>query len=303
MLDIAALFETPEMQRRLSSGPSETLATYFEVYNTFAKIVLASRSNTSKKGSESAVQIAASHLFADNPWEEYLLLIVKHSDSMDGLLGNAIIRRAVYTSAITVDVESLQKALKHTAELNTDIALAAVECVSDSWANCSSAMSLDVAKAYLGLITVTDSIEVCSAALSQLADTFESRFKYAKPAGKTTRPSDIHDDDSRVFSFDISGLQKPVLGRKEAPSLSNAWIRISGTIPFFKELSFHLFPSSAKPQRQYLEAWGRSLSAAGVADNVCNLFDPSVRDANDRRTSILATEQQQPWQHFMEIPK
>jgi hypothetical protein len=173
----------------------------------------------------------------------------------------------VYASAVLGDVQLLQKILRHAAELNTDIALAAVECVPNAWCDCSPGVELDLATAYLGLISATKSPEVCSAAMMQLAETFDKKFAQTMPAEKPVNFHSVVDDDIRVFSLDISTLQKAVKGRKETPSLLNARITISGAIPLFKEFSYHLLHRSGEPDRRYLQHWGRMLSAAGEANN------------------------------------
>jgi hypothetical protein len=187
---------------------------------------------------------------------------------LHSLLENAIVRRSVYVSAITRDLISLQKSLKYAAELNTDVALAAVDCVPNSWEKGNSLTTIsDFVKGYIGLIGLSKSPEVCSVALSRLAKTIDEYFANAK---LDLKPEHSSYDEVRAFKFDIAELQNSVHGRMETPSLSNARIRISGAIPLFKELTNYTTSQSGKPGRTFLEPWGELLATAGATNNVCD---------------------------------
>lgn len=273
--DIVSALQKNQSQKSVKFWSPNIQAAYLELYTTFAKIVLGTPTSIIERCSESLILAITQPVFMDNSLEQDTNLTKKHaelanyftsSNSLSSALGNAIARRAVYTSALREDITSLQTFLRHTAELNIDIALAAVKCVPDAWEHTNSPGHLsDVAQAYLGLIGVSNSPEICSAAISLLAETID---KQSVKVDLNSNSGHLIEDGIRAFDFDVTEFQKSIHERMNTPSLSNAHIRISGAIPLFKELARSLRCQPKQSDRSYLVPWGNLLATAGGVENV-----------------------------------
>ena len=250
-------------------------------------------------------------LIAKNPSFDIVTdVTIKHSEipgrrldtysTLHSLLGTAVARRSIYISAITGDINSLQKTLRCAAELNIDVGLAAIDCVPKLCGNGNPFVIMKgLAKAWLGLIKASRSSEVCSAAVYRLAETIDRYFENAKAAPQT---DSLNHEEISALHVDIAGLSDSIRGQMDTPSLSNARIRVSGAIPLFKELSIFTASQSQTLDRTFLEPWGQLLAAAGAAHNVCQLAYPPIYNcANKERTLIRVMQPPQPWPQYMGI--
>lgn len=275
LLDIASALESLEVQKRERFKSPDILAAYLEIYNTFAKIILRKDNSSNNIGLEPLIQTVTQRRFTFHSLGENTMLVNKHfnlvreaestNHNLNSALGIAIARRSVYISAITGDIGSLGKILEYAAELNTDIALAVVDCVPNAWELSKPSTSVsDIGKTYIRLIRLSKSPEVTSAAISHLADTINKQFESTKSKLESEHLGDIK---IQAFDYDIAELQDTIDGRMETPSLSNARLKISGAIPLFKEFTRLLSSQSTKPDRSYLVSWGGLLATAGDAHN------------------------------------
>lgn len=249
----------------------EILAAHMEVNNTIAKIMLSQPINVTEAESTQTTQIIASHIFADNMVEsfasfkeEYLCM----SAETPGIasLCNAIVCRAIYTTALSGDDISLQDILGDIATLNTDIVLIALDCLPTAWKRHSSFKGLSgLSKAYIRLLGASKNPEVCACICNELADVLDKAFSAIKVSGPISAEGS---DQSDIVLNDIAKELGSILRSNDSPSFSNARIRISGFLSIQEHVSKARGNNLQEGHGSQMKAWGRLLWEAGKASNV-----------------------------------
>jgi hypothetical protein len=278
LVDIEAAFQTPNVQASLHQAVPEIQAAYLEIYNIFAKIILATPASP-ENGSEALIRAFIQkpltnhrfemHLLENNPNSITMATALALVSDINATLGNAIVRRAVYVSAIKNNLEMLQVILKSIMELNTDIILTTIKCVSQAWGQNHSPASLaGLAKAYLDLTAASTSPDISTAAMGHLLETIDQQLLLVNQSS-VSELSNLDDMRASAADTSISRLQEPLKGLRDTPSLSNARIGISGAICLFNELGHSASDEPSKLDRSYLESWGSLLASAGDPNNVC----------------------------------
>jgi hypothetical protein len=249
----------------------DILAAYLEVENTIAKILLFQPINSGEGDSASTIKDIAHQIFADNATEEFDAITKNYVDtSLESpgvdTLCNTIVRRAIYTAALSYDEVALQTLFGSIAALNTDIVLAALDCVSVAWKNHSSIKSLyGVSKAYIGLLEASTNPEVCACICYDLANILDKSFSSLK-ASEPIYLGDFGEVD--IGLNDAIHQLGITLRHNDNPSFSNARIRISGFLLINEHTSYR---HNLVPKEEYgsrMKAWGRLLREAGNASNV-----------------------------------
>lgn len=274
--EIHSELQRPKLQNALRVGAPDVLAAFIEVYNVFAKVLLVSFKHSRQQIPKILDDVLIGKVLTDHPLEECLFRIKEHPNSIaladcmgadiNAALGNAIVRRVVLFSALANDVELLQHITGHIAELNTDIALAAIGCISYAWEDhYSSEVLAGISRAYIALLLSSVSPEVCSATLNCLFETINNQLHMS---ALTYKPSTGDFEELREFisNSSISKLQSLMNALRDTPALSNAMIQISGVVPLFSTS----IPTNGKRPHigLYLKSWGPLLSSAGNANSV-----------------------------------
>jgi hypothetical protein len=173
--------------------------------------------------------------------------------SNEALVQLALVRHVIIVAAIKNDSILLWQSLKLIAQFSVDLALAALNDISEMWTFDTEHMSC-LAEAYVQIIEHSDSAEVRAKATIDLTDLLDQTFDGT--------------DVTKGILWQIDHI--PVLLQQgvQSPNLTNAQLRISGWC-LLKEIIFET-SSSVSPR---LEAWGHMLSDAGNAYNVSELFD------------------------------
>lgn len=269
------------------SGCPEILAAYLEVSNSIARIFLSSR-NSDASSSLSSLASVRDHLFLHDAYEEFLDLMKTYptlTASIGGaecsvntaLACNAVVRRSVFTAALRGDTLGLQNVISFAAALDTDVALAAIDVVSDAWGNHTSADTLfGLVKAYMGAVEMTQSPEVRAFAITNLAEVVDKLFgridsvsaKRSQNGGPAKIPQHPSLDLNEMVRNEIKGLGDFLQEGTKTPSLSNAEIRISGSLLVCEYVSQKHFNRALDTYKLRMEAWGKLLIGAGNAINV-----------------------------------
>lgn len=243
-----------------------------EVENSIAKILLSQPANGAKADSTLIMKYIAGDIFTGQPAEEFALLkenYIVMSEDVPGVasLSNTIVRRAIYTAALSDDETVLQTIVGNIAELNADIVLAALDCIRIAWKNRSSLKSLSgVSMAYISLLNASENPEVCAYICYELADVLERAFVPIDASGTQDNGDlavpnlDLHDAIRELGSL---------LRQDDSPYFSNARIRMSGFLLIDKIESSGQYHVPKEAYRSRIEAWGRLLWEAGNASNVC----------------------------------
>jgi hypothetical protein len=221
-------------------------------------------------------ETVSTQLFTDHPFEEFTSLVEEHlqkiqttggySSDLYAALGSAIARRAIFATALMDDVFSLPNVLVVSSALNTDITLAALECLPHAWGlNDSIDAIKGIPKAYLALLHATKFPENRSVALFALAKALDRQFSYVSEARSDENCLQV----DRSFEFDTEGLRYLMEHRRgSTPSLANARIRISGCLLLSEYVSQRGIDLHMQRYRSHLEIWGQTLCSAGDAKNV-----------------------------------
>lgn len=228
------------------------------------------------------------HLFSHDANEEVLGLM-KTYPSLTASIGgsecavntalawNAVVRRSLFTTALRDDTLGLQNVASFAAALDTDIALAAMEAVSDAWGSHTSADILfELVKAYMRAIEITQSPEVRAAAITNLAEVVDKLFgridsisaEWRHSSGPTNILQHPSLDLIEIVQSEITGIGALLQHGRTTPSLSNAEIRISGSILICEYVSQKHFHPAFDMYKSRMEAWGKLLIEAGNAINV-----------------------------------
>lgn len=270
------------------SGCPEILAAYLEVSNAIAQILLSSRKTLPETSGESYLISIMDHLFLHDSYEEFLELMKTYPTLTASIRGSecsvntalacsAVVRRAAFTSALREDTLSLQNVISFAAALDTDVALAAIEVISDAWGSRTSAGTLfGLINAYMGAIGITQSPEVRAVAIFDLAEVVDQLFGridsthtergQSGGAPKMTQHPSL--DLNEMIRTEIKGLGALLQDSTRTPSLSNAEIRISGSLLVCEYVSQKHFNRALDSYKPRIEAWGKLLVGAGNANNV-----------------------------------
>ena len=249
----------------------DILAAYLEVENTVAKILLFQPINSGEGQSALIIKDVARQIFAENAAEEFAGIKGKYVDTsleLPGVetLSYTIVRRAIYTAALSDDEVALQTLLGDIAALNTDIVLATLDCVSVAWKNNSSIKSLyGVSKAYISLLEASKNPEVCACICYELAEILDKSFASIK----TSEPIDL--GDFGKLHIDLNDAMRQLsmtLRSNDNPSFSNARIRISGFLLIDEHTSYRHNQIPKEEYKSRMKVWGRLLWEAGNASNV-----------------------------------
>jgi hypothetical protein len=285
---LASLLKGFKMWSFFESGCPEILAAYLEVSNTIARILLSSSSSSLSEASHSYLTSVIDHLFLHDAYEEFLDLMKTYptlTASIGGsecrvnttLACNAVVGRAAFTAALREDTLGLQNVISFAAALDTDVALAAIDVIPDAWESHTSADALfGLTKAYMGAIEISQSPEVRSAAIGKLAEVVDQLFgridsskeesrHNSGPAEMTQHPSL---DLNEMIRSEIKGLGALLQDGTKTPALSNAEIRISGSLLVCEYVSQKHFNRALNTYNQRMESWGKLLVEAGNASNV-----------------------------------
>jgi hypothetical protein len=285
---LASLLKSSKMWSFFESGCPEILAAYLEVSNTLAGILLSARNKP--LGTSDASQLASvmDHLFLHDTYGEFLDLMKTYptlTASIGGselsvntaLACNAVVRRAVLTAALREDTLGLQNVISFAAALDTNVALAAVEVIPDAWSSYASADTLfGLVKTYMGAIEMTKSPDVRSAAIVNLAEIVDQLFgridsstaERGQNGGNAKMTQYPSLDLNEMIRGEIKGLGALLQDATKTPSLSNAEIRISGSLLVCEYVSQKHFNRALNTYKPRMEAWGKLLAGAGNASNV-----------------------------------
>lgn len=276
------------MRSIFESGCPDILAAYLEVSNAIARIFLSTRHSSQAASRSSYVTSVMDQFFVRNSFEEFLAIMQTHPTitasrrgsecfASTALACNAVVRRSVFTAALQEDTLGLQNVISFAAALDTDLAIAATESIPDAWGYFISADSLlGLIKAYMVAIKVTQSSEVRAVAIYNLAGVVDQIFRRvgptnvergqnSGPAGLTHYPSlDLYE----MIRGELKSLEALLQDGARTPSLSNAEIRISGSLIVCECFSQKHSNGALNSCRPRMEAWGEVLVGAGNPYNV-----------------------------------
>lgn len=270
------------------SGCPEILAAYLEVSNTIARILLSVHAKMPVTDDHSHLASITDHLFLHDTYEEFLDLMKTYPTLTASIGGSelsvntalackTVVRRAVFTAALRDDTLGLQNVISFAAALDTDVALEAIEVIPQAWGSHTSADTLfGLIKAYMGAIEMTQSPEVRSVAIVNLAEVVDQLFGRVDPSnaepgqnsGGTKLTQHPSLDLNEMVRGEIKGLGALLQDGSKTPSLSNAEIRISGSLLVCEYVSQKHFNRALNTYKQRMESWGKLLSGAGNASNV-----------------------------------
>ena len=237
-----------------------------------AKILLSQPLSSAKAGSTSSIKYITDHIFTGHPAEEFALLKEEYlvtSEDAPGIasLSNTIIRRGIYSAALSDDETVLQTIIGSIAVLNADIILATLDCLRIAWKNHSSLKRLSgVSRAYISLLSASKNPEVCAYICYELADVLERTFVPID----ASEPQ--HNKDLALSNLDLNDAIRElgsISRHNDSPYFSNARIRISGFLLIDKIASPEQDQVPKEAYSSRIEAWGRLLWEAGNASNVC----------------------------------
>jgi len=308
-LDQLASFLNSQAKDLTNSGSPQVLAASIEVSNTIARIRLMVQSRHAYDDNDeyslvveaSGIQRAETYTFED--FTEQIELYLGNIQATGGYnsdlyaaLGNAIIRRAIFTTSVEEDASLLQNVLAVAAALNPDITLAALDCLPQAWGNFTSkAAIIGISKVYLALLQATRFPEIQSVALYALAEALDRQFHLVLEP----RSDDNCLQVDRSFEFDTEGLRYVLESDRDTPSLFNARMRISGCILLSEYVSQRGLDLHMQRYQSYLQTWGHMLCSAGDSNNVSHSLSPTCsNEANINRTSRPDWQLQKLWLPF-----
>lgn len=271
LLHISSMLKSPRKMEFFKGDPPEVLTAYLEVSNTIAKIQLSCARREAKKDDASLLRAINEDLFTEHSFENIAVLIGKcleiSTETMaTAALANAIIHRGIYATALSCDEVALQNILCSAAALNTDVVLAALDCVPIAWKNLTSLENLlAVSQAYTNLLITSKAPEVRARVCYYLADILDKAFVVIEASGTTGKRSVCQ---SSLRLNDITEQLRTILPGNDNPSFSNAQIRISGSILISEHISEAHDASPTELYSSRMKAWGQMLSVAGKASNV-----------------------------------
>jgi hypothetical protein len=259
---VTSLHDSKELWR-LECNCAQILAAELELNNTIAHIVL-----SASKEERLHLRDMTNRIFSHDACSE--LRDMLGANPAEALLRTAMVRRAIYTTAIRDDSAGLRGILKFVAETSTDITLAALECIPQAWNPTlfEGALS-ELSEAYLVVVENSLSPEVRAIATTNLADALDRGFC-------------MNDEIHREAVYKLRALGPHLSDGLGSPNLSNAEIRVSGWI-----LLQWLLPTSTPTPAwlaERMQAWGSMLSSAGHANKV------RKRDNLDSSGSVLTVE-------------
>ena len=270
------------------SGCPEILAAYLEVVNIIARILLSARHSSHAASRSSYMTLLMDQFFAHDSFEEFTAIMQTYPifialeigspcSENTALACNAVVRRSIFTAALREDTLGLQNVISFVTALHTDITIAALESVPDAWAYVTSVDSLfGLIKAYMSAIKKTKSSEVRAVAVFNLAGVLDQIFGRVESTnverGQNSDPARLTQHPSlnllEMVRGEIKDLETLLQDGARTPSLSNAEIRITGSV-LVCEYVFQKHSNRAlntcKPR---MEAWGKLLVAAGNSNNV-----------------------------------
>ncbi|KAG0647573.1 tRNA (cytidine(32)-2 -O)-methyltransferase non-catalytic subunit TRM732 [Hyphodiscus hymeniophilus] len=276
---LASFLESPKMWTYFKSGCPEILAAYLEVSNSIARILIFSRKSRNIS-TQLKIGSIMDQLFFRDTYEEFLGLIKTYPTITVSIRGtecsvntalacNAILHRSVFSSALREDTLCLQNVIAFATTLDIDVVLAAVEVIPDTWGNHTSVGTLlGLIKTYMGAIEATKSPEVRATAIFNLAEVVDRMLgridlKNFKSNQNSQLARELHHtslDLNEMVQNEIQGLGTLLQNGMKTPSLSNAEIRISGSLLNLFNRAFDTFQSR-------MEAWGKLLGVAGASTN------------------------------------
>ena len=276
---LASLLKSSKRWRFLESGCPEIIAAYLEVSNSIAKILLSSGNSYTASGRTDRASIT-DRLFPHDTYKEFLDLMqtVRRTECSvnTALACNAVVRHSAFASALREDTIGLQKAVCFAATLDTDVALAAIEIIPEAWrASTSTDALFGLTKSYMGAIKMTQCPEVRAAVIFNLAAMIDQLFggiDSKSTEGQTNGPAKINQypslDLNESVRREIEGLGALLQHGTKTPSLSNAEIRISGSVMVCEYVSQKHFNRAMNTYKLRMEAWGKLLVDSGIASNV-----------------------------------
>lgn len=260
-------------------------AALIEVTNTTTKIMLSSQEGQRRLIDDeegdltSPIAQAMSRKPRQNLFEEFTTHIETYlskihdtggyNSDLYAALGNAIVRRAIFATAMEDDGIALQNILVVAGALNPDITLVALDCLKEAWKhNKSRGAIMGVPKAYLALLKANKFPEIQSTTMYALAEALDQQFNFVIEG--RSRENCLQVD--RSFEFDTEALRSILEDQESSPSLSNARIRVSGCILLSECVSQRGIDLRMQRYRPHLETWGQTLCLAGD----CNNVNPSI---------------------------
>lgn len=234
------------------------LAAYYEVDAEILKTALSLRNADVYRAFvlESTTGLASAEAYecCENLTTTCAKSVCNGDSGSSALLRNSVSRRAIYVAALTGQAEILEM-VTNVGKRDTDTLLAALEFMPHAWRTATTVQALKGhCEVYITAVASSESSDVRSVALTNLADVVDRIFSFEKPILWLTDK--------------LSGLGSLLHSHSGNPQLSNAEIRISGSILLYEYLQEQDEP---EPLKQRLEAWGVMISAAGNASNVRNL--------------------------------
>ena len=320
--ELAPLLPMSKTWSFIDSGCPELLAAHLEVSNSIAKILLSSR-HSYATSEQLKLPSIINHLFVQDAFEEFLILMKTYPSVIASIQGiprtpniaiacNAVVRRSVFTSALRKDITGLRNVVCFAASLEIEIALAAIDVVPDAWRSYASVDSLfGLVKTYMGAIEMTQSPEVRAAAIFSLAEIVDRLYGHMDSKivgqghgdGSAKVPTLPSLEFNEMVRNEINGLGALLQdGIAKTPSLSNAEIRISGSLLVCEYVSLKHFNRTLSSYKSRMEAWAKLLVRAGRSHNVSpgpkNVFHNMLNPARILKRAKL---QQQLCLHFSAI--
>jgi hypothetical protein len=281
---LVSLLKSSKVVTLFDCSCPEILAMYFEVNNVIARILLAARDNQHVPPLVCITDV----LFPHDAYEDYRHLMRTHPSLIPSVGGpeclvntalacKAVAVRSVLTSALRNDTSGLHNVVTYASTLNDDVALAAIEAIPDAWHLAAPVEALfGLVSTYMGAIGTTQSPEVRSAAIMNLADVIDRLYcRSGSRDGNGIQNGGIPSlivptslDLNEKLRAEINGLGALLQDGLKTPSLSNSQIRISGSLLVCECVSQKHSSRALDTCKPRMEAWGKLLAEAGVADMV-----------------------------------
>ncbi|KAL3417418.1 hypothetical protein PVAG01_11418 [Phlyctema vagabunda] len=234
----------------------ELLAAYFEVLNSLKRTLLSESTNSDY----SNLQATVGDLLPQNPKLGCSEIVRDHStpSNSSALLRIAVARRIVSLAALANDTHVAEVSLRASTS-DTDTMLILLDSIPTAFRGKSSAHVLQgLCEIYASALQSSTSTEVRSVVLQDLAEILD----------------DVSRTSDQVPAWtpgELGNLGALLQGSRDSPQLSNASIRISGSILLLDFLklrkpSHHLEDPKTEEWTALetrFEAWGEMLSAAG----------------------------------------
>lgn len=271
VLPIISAIKNSIILTSLGCTQREIFAAQLELENTIANILLSSPVTGGDAEGTSSINSVAGDIFTSHPTDIFVLLqeryLVKSAGAPgDAAISNAFARRAIYTAVLSDDEGALQKFLVNLSSLNTDIVLAALNCVPMAMKNRYSLKSLsEISRTYVMLLDIATNPEICARICYELADVLDRVCLLVQESGSHRSVAmGLSDLDLDTAMRKLSSA----LGGTGSPSLSNAHIRMSGFILIHKQASRGPPQVSKETWELQMTAWGKLLWEAGNDNNV-----------------------------------